>query len=229
MSLYLWINIAVVAVPLILSFERELKFYKNFPAFITSFLTAGIAYIWWDYVATARGDWSFNEIYITGIKILNLPLEEVLFFITVPFACIFIYETMSFYLPDKKIRANKILFNTIVVIFLLLAFYFREQDYTFTVLLFSALFLFISVNFFPRLLQSRNYYLFMIAVIIPFFVVNYILTSMPVVIYNQQAITGIRITTIPLEDFFYLFSMLSYYLLVYKLTGEIWAKRKISR
>jgi lycopene cyclase domain-containing protein len=47
--------------------------------------------------------------------------------------------------------------------------------------------------------------------------VNYLLTSLPVVEYNPEAITGIRISTIPLEDFFYSFAMITSWLVVYEL------------
>jgi hypothetical protein len=46
-----------------------------------------------------------------------------------------------------------------------------------------------------------------------------ILTALPVVPYNPTAIWGPRFITIPLEDFFYNYSLLSFYLLVYRMAG----------
>jgi lycopene cyclase domain-containing protein len=77
------------------------------------------------------------------------------------------------------------------------------------------LFFFLAVIFFPQMLRSRIYWLFIIVAFIPFFVMNYLLTSIPIVLYNSQAMWNIRITTIPVEDFFYNFSLLSFYLMVY--------------
>jgi len=55
---------------------------------------------------------------------------------------------------------------------------------------------------------------------IPFFIVNYILTSLPVVEYNPEAILGIRVLTIPVEDFFYSFAMISGWIIIYCLLKE---------
>ena len=57
----------------------------------------GGVYIYWDVLATERGDWAFNDSYILGIRFFGLPLEEILFFVTVPYAMIFLYETFSFF------------------------------------------------------------------------------------------------------------------------------------
>jgi len=38
---------------------------------------------------------------------------------------------------------------------------------------------------------------------IPFLIINGVLTAMPVLIYNESEIIGIRIYTIPVEDVFY--------------------------
>jgi lycopene cyclase domain-containing protein len=52
-----------------------------------------------------------------------------------------------------------------------------------------------------------------------FILFNYILTSLPVVIYSPSAVPGVRFMTIPLEDFFYNFTMISVYPAFY-----LWAK-----
>jgi len=56
--------------------------------------------------------------------------------------------------------------------------------------------------------------------------VNYILTSLPVVTYNSEAIWGKRILTIPVEDFLYSYVLLSLCLYVYFLVQKIISKNK---
>lgn len=223
MSEYLIINIATVIVPLIMSFEEKLRFYRFYLPLVISIILIGLLFIIWDHQATVRGDWSFNEKYILGILLFELPLEEVLFFVTVPYSIIFLYETMHVYLPDKRIKIPKTILYIIVVLFLGSSLMFVNQYYTFTVLIFAgtSLFLLILEN---QLINSRNFLFFIVFTYLPFFVVNYFLTSMPIVSYSPNAIWGARIITIPVEDFFYSFSLLSLYLLTYLKAKQILIK-----
>lgn len=52
---------------------------------------SAVPFIIWDYLATLRGHWEFNPKFNLGIYIANLPLEEILFFFAVPFACLFLW------------------------------------------------------------------------------------------------------------------------------------------
>lgn len=209
-----------------MTFEKNLKFYKNLPAVFTSILIVGSAYIAWDIVATERGDWGFNPEFLSGIYLLNLPLEEVLFFVTVPYGIIFLYETAHYYLRDRQIVYYCNLYTYTALFFAVASLAFIDQYYTMYSLLFAALFFVTAKLLNPSLLKSRLYWQFILFTYIPFFVVNYFLTSLPIVTYGQQAIWGIRITTIPVEDFFYSFSMLSFNLLFYKTAKEKWLKKK---
>ncbi len=103
MKLEYFIVLAVcLAGPLVLSFSKKLDFYK-FPArIILSILIPFIVFVVWDIWATSRGHWGFNEKYITGFKIVNLPIEEVLFFIVIPFCALFTWETVKYFMRDKK-------------------------------------------------------------------------------------------------------------------------------
>ncbi len=225
-SAYLLINILIIIVPLILTFEKKIKFYKKLPALTVSIIIVGGTFILWDIIATYRGDWGFNPKYLVGIEIFNLPLEEILFFITVPYSAIFLYETGSFYLKKSTFDVNKTIVFAVAFILIVIALLFNGQYYTLTVLLFSGLFLVISSIFNSKIkiLNSGLYWLWVLFMYLPFFIVNYFLTSLPIVTYSPAAIWGIRITTIPFEDFFYSFSMLSFYLYVYLIVKAKWLK-----
>jgi lycopene cyclase domain-containing protein len=217
MSTYLLINILIISVPLILSFDKNLKYYKKVPYVLQSILFISTAYIIWDVIATKRGDWAFNPEHLLGAYFFGLPLEEVLFFITVPYSCIFIYETVSFYLKEKRFTLNTKYFLIPSILLTALGIIFYEQHYTFTVLIFSAAFFIGAIIFNEKLLLSRNFWITMIISFVPFLVVNYFLTSIPVVTYNDAAFSGKRLITIPYEDFLYSFSMISLWILFYEL------------
>jgi lycopene cyclase domain-containing protein len=217
MSEYLLINLGIIAVPLLLTFERKMSFYKKLPAVFVSMLLVGSVYIIWDIYAAYNFHWYFNAEYTGNIKILGLPLEEILFFITVPYAMLFLYETFIYYLKDK-IRYNPDLKNSVIIIFLIFflsAVLLMDKPYTFLVLVSCAFYFFISSSFYSDNIKSGLFWIFILFSFIPFILVNYLLTSLPVVIYNPGAIIGYRILTIPVEDFFYSFSLISFYVMAY--------------
>lgn len=222
MSEYFLINILTILFPLVLTFEKNLKFYKNLPYVLISMVIVGGVYIYWDVLATERGDWAFNDLYILGIRFFGLPLEEILFFVTVPYAMIFLYETFNFYVKDRRIKFNCRNLYFVAFFFFLIALNNYSQPYTFTVMIFMSIF-FVLVNLSSSdLANSRNFWLFMVLSYIPFFSVNYVLTSLPIVTYGNNAIWNFRVTTIPVEDFFYSFSLISLSILIYTLAKRQW-------
>jgi lycopene cyclase domain-containing protein len=88
--------------PLFLSFSRKLAFYKNPSRLIYSIMLPFIVFIAWDVFAAARGHWGFGYRYITGIFIFGLPVEEILFFIVIPFAGLFTWEVVKYFSVRKK-------------------------------------------------------------------------------------------------------------------------------
>jgi len=57
-----------------------------------------VPFLVWDVVVTDAGHWSFSSKYILGPKLLNLPIEEVLFFLVVPLAAILVWDTVGWVL-----------------------------------------------------------------------------------------------------------------------------------
>jgi len=218
MSTYLLINLLILLFPLLLSFDKKTAYYKNMPRVFLSAIIVGTVFLVWDSIAVLRGDWSFNTDFIGDIYIFNLPLEEILFFATVPYSCIFIYEVLRYYVTDKQLRIKNGTIFFFALIFIVSAFLFIDQYYTFTVLLFPAFFLLTALFNFNNLLRSKIYWLTILLSYIPFLIVNFLLTSLPVVSYNDNAIWGYRFMTIPVEDFFYSYSMISFWLLIYRVS-----------
>ena len=220
MSRYLWINLVSVSVPFLYSFVPPVRFYRNARHVAWAILTAGGGFLAWDAWATHKGDWGFTPDYVSGINVMGLPLEEILFFVCIPYACLFTYEQLAHYVTEKRIPFPRWLNGVLAVLFLAAAAAFWGQSYTRTVLLSCSLFFLVSLKFQHALLESRNFWLYILVTYLPFFIVNYLLTSPPIVWYNPDAIWGIRVTTIPLEDFFYSFSMLSFYYWVYRFARD---------
>lgn len=217
----------IILFPLAMSFESRVSYYRKFIHLMAAIVIVATPYLAWDILATYRGDWSFNKKYLLGIRLVNLPLEEILFFLTVPFSSIFIYESLSVYMKERCLKINKFFFIAAGIFLIAASMIFTDKYYTFTVLLSSGVFMISAGIFYTGLLQSGLYWIFILLMHLPFMLVNYLLTSMPVVVYNPAAITGIRILTIPVEDFFYSFSMLSFYLWAYLLVRRKWQRQVV--
>lgn len=169
-------------------------------------LLPALFYIVWDIIFTANKVWSFNEDYITGIKLINLPVEEVLFFFVVPYCCLFIYECIRSYFPkvyNKPIADVGL--ATIAILLLITGLIMHNRAYTFITFLFTAIFSFIVLwkkNLFTGF-DTAAFLLSYLIILVPFLIVNGFLTAIPVVLYNDGENLGIRIYTIPFEDVFY--------------------------
>lgn len=212
MSLYLWVNLISFAGPFFLSFDKKVHFYTYWKSLIPAILIAGSVFVAWDVYYTEHGIWGFNPEHLSGIYLFNLPLEECLFFFTIPYACVFVYEVMKAYFPNFRPIQFAYYFSLIFTIAAFaLAIMYSDGIYSFYGLLAAGtvnwiLYFGFTPKWYPQFISS------FIIVMIPFLVVNGILTGgftdEPVVWYNENHITGIKIYTIPIEDVFYNFLML---------------------
>ena len=205
---YLLINILTVFFPVVLSFDKKVHFYKSWRFIWPGMAVTGLFFLFWDVLFTVKGVWSFNPHYIVGITLFGLPLEEILFFITVPFACIFIYACLNYYIKWQIDNRITRIINSLIIILCIseLIFY---HDRLYTIVTFGLLFILVPLlQYVFKAKWLNRFYLAYLVALIPFYIVNGILTSIPVVIYNNAANMGKRIGTIPAEDHFYLVILL---------------------
>ena len=204
--LYLLLNLGTLLVPFLFSFRKEANFSKEWKYFLSANLLVALGFIIWDIAFTKMGVWGFNPAYLCGIYIANLPLEEVLFFITIPYACTFIFFSMRYYFPKPLfVKHQRTVFILWSLLALIIGLIFINKWYTSTTFILCA-FLFIYIAF-----RHKEYYGHMVLAYListlPFLIVNGVLTGSfipeQVVWYNDEENLGLRIFTIPVEDTHY--------------------------
>lgn len=211
--LYLIINIGTILFPFIFSFEKRVAYYTWWKYLIPSFLITATLFLIWDHFFTIWGVWGFSATYTTGIKLGVLPLEEILFFFTVPYASIFIYAFVNKFWPkaglfDRYQKQISIGILAIAAVVMLLHF---NNAYT-ALNCGYAIVLLVLQLFVVKGKYMGQFYRFYLWHLIPFFIVNGILTGtgieQEVVWYNNNENLGIRMGTIPVEDTLYSFSLM---------------------
>lgn len=204
---YLLLLACCIAGPLALSFDKKVAFYSKWkwvwPAILWPALFFVAADIWFVHLKV----WSFNAQYVLpGFSIAGLPVEEILFFIIVPYCCLFIYECVSCYFPQiQDGQWARMLLALLAIMLAIVAVVFSAKIYTFYYCLFLALGLGAYLVF-RKKIPGFKPALFLVSfgiILIPFMGVNGVLTALPVVNYAAPHHLGIFIYTIPIEDVFY--------------------------
>jgi lycopene cyclase domain-containing protein len=205
---YLFINFLTILFPVALSFDRRVQFYKSWKFILPGTIITGLLFLCWDVFFTDQGVWSFNSKYLTGISLFQLPVEEILFFITVPFACIFIYACLNYYIKwDINIRLSRIISNLIIIFSILILIFNYDKLYTLVTLSLLLVLVLLFQYGFKADWLGRFYRAYLVS-LIPFYIINGVLTAIPIVIYNNAQNLGKRVGTIPVEDHFYLMALL---------------------
>lgn len=220
MTYYFSILFGSVFFPILISFHHKLKFNKKFDVLVKTIPIASVPFIIWDFIFTDLKIWSFDYQFVSDIYLYNLPLEEVLFFLCIPFCCLFTYhvievQQISFFRFNNFFRFN--LLSSIIL--LLFAFVFYNNRYTLTCFILCAL-LVIYETVFLKKINYNLFYTSFLFLMVPFCLVNGALTGLfneqTVVWYCEQDIIGIRLFTIPIEDIFYSLQLQLLNLILYK-------------
>lgn len=203
---YLIANIAVLSIPLLFSFHRRFPFYKTWFAFWPAALLTATLFISWDMLFTALNIWSFNPAHLTGIYLFNLPVEEWLFFICIPYACTFTYFCFGRWIQKINFPYQQIVSFLLASSLLATGIYHYHRLHTSVTFIALAAFL-IGCQWVFKVKWLGTFYITWAFLLIPFLLVNGILTGTflqePVFFYKADEILNVRLLTIPIEDLFY--------------------------
>lgn len=209
---YLIFNLIVLAGPLAGKiFFSSMKFPPSKKAF-TAILPVAFFFIVWDYFVTDFF-WYFNNQYTLGITFGKLPFEEILFFFTVPYACLTLWVNIPFKLKfPVSFPPIFTKLGIILTLFLLFWAIVLGKWYTASVCIGAGILLFYRKSFFPTLKSI----IMLVIVCALTGIFNYYLTARPIVLYNEMYISNIKIGTIPIEDFIYGLFLIFPILLLYE-------------
>lgn len=197
-------------VPFLASFYARMPFYKKWKPFFVANMMVAAPFLIWDAIFTDIGVWGFNPNYLTGYSIYNLPIEEVLFFVCIPYACVFTYYALRYLTPNHLLKGYQsiiiLVFTIITCLFMILGY---DRLYTF----YTGLFTFVFVAYLWLKKIDITDIVLSYLVIFPFFLIsNGLLTGSfleePIVWYNNAENLSIRMWTIPVEDSIYGFLLI---------------------
>lgn len=199
-----------VIICFIASFDKRLLFNHYFGSFIKSATLVAIPFICWDIWFTAHGVWWFNTSYTLGIMIAGLPLEEWLFFICIPFSCVFTYFCFDkFFKLEWLSGFNNLIAFVTVISCSVVALIHYDKIYTLVTAIATIVTL-IYLHFIARVDWIGKASFLYTILMLGFFPVNGVLTGTgidePIVNYNPGDFLGIRMLTIPIEDAVYGFT-----------------------
>lgn len=227
--LYLLLNVFTISFPLVRSFEHRVAYAKKWHALFPGILAGMALFIPWDVLFTQAGFWGFNPRYLTGINLFGLPIEECLFFLTVPFSCVFIYECLVYFVKKDVLGNAKMVIGTVLLVLcaaMLVLFF--DRWYTATTFGLLA-FLLVLHLFVLRTVWLGRFFLAYAVILIPFMLVNGVLTGTgieeEVVWYNPMQHWGMRIATVPFEDAFYGMALILLNVSVYEWILKRWPRQ----
>ncbi len=208
-----------LVVPLLITvFKVDLfKDWKNF--ILSTSIIAGV-FLVWDAIFTSQGVWGFNHDYCLGLFIFKMPIEEWLFFFVIPFCSLFAHYAFFHNFPNIQLKNKTALLITIVLIILSAILIITNFSKAYTAVNFLFLLTTLLLGLFFKLELLQQFYISFLIILIPFFIVNGILTGTmigtPIVWYNDLENLGVRLHTIPVEDIGYAFTMLFGNLMIFE-------------
>ena len=105
-----WEYLALLGLCLVVTAPLELllgvRVYRQARRLALSLLCTGAVFVAWDLIGARLGHWDYNPAGVTGVRFLDLPLEEYLFFVVVPLCGVMAFEAVRVSLRRRSQRRN---------------------------------------------------------------------------------------------------------------------------
>ncbi len=203
---YLLILFVLAGLTLFLFIKKSIVFITEFKYMLPAIIFSSTIFIMLDIRFLQSGIIRFNENFLVGKNILNLPIEEWLFLLIISLFAFSVYILVNVKFEHFE-KPN--LFYAVSV--LLLAGFAYEAWFSRQKLVPFFVFFLLAIYFGYTLFRNRfkphltKFYISYFIVVIPFFLIKLFLNALPVILYNNDFILGIRLAGVPVEQFANLF------------------------
>lgn len=222
---YLLFDILYLTIPLIFSFSGKAPFFRKWKYLWVSTLATGIIFFAWDAAFTASGVWEYNPDHLVGWYILGVPLEEVLYYVCIPYAGVFVYHTLTHAIERDYIYFHhELISSALSILFMVLGLYHMDKAFTGTVFIGSAMFLAFQMIILKPRYMSRFYFAtpFILLLLIPHALLITGQFSIQLLVWHDINETlGIRLGTAPVEVLLF-----GWLLILVNVTVYEWLKMK---
>jgi lycopene beta-cyclase len=96
--------LAVLCVCLVITLPLEVVLhvgvYRQTRRLLATLGCVAAVFVSWDLIGAKLGHWDYNPAYVTGLRVIGLPIEEYLFFVVTPLCGILAFEAVRTTLTD---------------------------------------------------------------------------------------------------------------------------------
>lgn len=179
--IYLLINLILLGTSLVLTFSKESRATGNWKFILPAALISAALFAACSAVMAQTGLLSFNEVYITGLQIGPLPLEEWLFCLLMPFTTLNIYAYLNVEFPNNSLNKFSLALSNLLLGILVAILFFTYKTGNFYTLgiyvfLFGMLFY---VEYVNQLRFMYRFYRLYLLVLLTLFPAYALVTTLP--------------------------------------------------
>jgi len=91
---YLLVLLACLLGTLPLEVVLGVRVYRRWRRLLVALAPVLVVFLAWDVLAVRAGQWSFDSSQTLGVRLGNLPVEEVLFFVVIPTCAVLTLEAV---------------------------------------------------------------------------------------------------------------------------------------
>lgn len=207
--IYFLILFVVAGATLLIAIKSAGNFLAELKYMLPAIIFSGAIFVMLNIRFLKSGIISFNPAFLSGIRLLDLPIEEWLFLLVISLLSFAIYQQVKinfhhFEKPNLFMGISLVL----IVVFGLTAWFSQPKPVAFFI--FFLLTIYLGYTIFRNRFKHHltRFYIALIISIVPFFLFKGILNSLPVVLYNNEYNLGIQIYGVPVEEFGYFFLLM---------------------
>ncbi|MBB5636423.1 lycopene cyclase domain-containing protein [Pedobacter cryoconitis] len=205
---YLFVNLALLLLPVLLFSIRQLDFTNNSKFIILAVLINVFAFSIPTEFLTQLKVIVFNPPYLSGMTLWQLPIEELLFSFILPLSGLAIYLFLNYRFPDNSHDKYSLALSNIMLGVCIAMLYFGHQK-LYTLFTFSILLVFILyIEYVNKIRFMYRFYRAFLVTLIPFYIVYSVIVNLPVIQYNSVETLRFNQFNIPFETPFYFMAML---------------------